>query len=503
MRACVFLALLCAAVAAGRSAVDASELMTCDSEGPGYFKFFSKTMVQLAPDETYHFSGHCFKSIFVNVTRDDNRLLIVTEARGLKRMGCGELMMFSTGLTTQVQVMLMPSSYLQELNITAMSPEEADFALSEGLFVLRGCDELLNFPKDIWMTLKLFIGGWFTSQYIPIFGTKIPEFQVMANVDFVKRASGYTWEMRKDRRKVILDPKYIYSGDFLGSTRFDGVANMAHVITGSPMGHCAMALWEGDTLYVIETEDGGGNQRKGVKRTEYREWLHHADLGDGNVVLVRLKKELRDKLDVVGMWSAFRAIQGTPYGFNNFIFGSQDTTDQNRPDYIDPNFTVLLAGFLYQFAPDLMKRVLINGLNMRLGTTDLDVDGIWREIHQQRVSVAELLAIVEDEDWNYPEGISLVCSSLLVYLYKAGGLFGDLTINSPEFTPADLVQLDFWDLHDKELIEACKGRAPRGYCQLMGLFDMDLGRMGFVQPYSHMNEQCPTMPPHYHRPEYC
>lgn len=479
------------------------ELMTCDTEGPGYFKFFSKTMDQLAPGESLTFRGHCFKEISVRVTQEEGKIKAEIDARGLKELGCLELLLVSTGKTTNVQVMPMPTRYVQEVPLAQLTAVEQEYVQTTGLFILRGCDDLRNFPRDLWMTIKLFIGGWFTSQWIPIFGSKIPEFQVRANMDFVKRATGYEWKIREDRKKVLLNQKYIRSGDFLGLTRFDGVANVAHVVAGSPVGHCAMALWDAGTLYVIETEDGGGNTRKGIKRTEYNEWLRHADHGDNNLVVVRLKKELRDKLNVPAMWAAFKLIEGIPYGFNNFIFGSQDTVDQNRPDYFDPNFVVVFAGMLFKWFPSVVNRVLVNGLNMRLGTRGLDVDGIWQEIYQQKVTVPDLLAIVEDEDWEYPEGISLVCSSLLVYLYKAGGLFDDLTINSPEFTPSDVLALDFWDLKDQELIEACKGRAPRGYCQVMGMFDMDLGRIGYVTPYSNMNERCPSMPPHYYRPDDC
>jgi hypothetical protein len=503
MRVAILLGIVWGVLGTPETDAKREELMTCNSVGPGYFKFFSKTMDQLAPGESLTFEGHCFKDIAVKVTQEDDKLLALIEARGLKALGCAELVLVSTGKTTNVQVMLMPTTYIQEVPLGQLSPEEREYVEAEGLFIMRGCDDLRNFPKDVWMTIKLFIGGWFTSQWIPIFGSKIPEFQVRANMDFVKQATGFEWRLREDRKKVLLDPKYIHSGDFFGLTRFDGVANVAHVVTGSPVGHCAMALWDEGTLWVIETEDGGGNTRKGIKRTEYKEWIHHADLGDNSVVLVRLKKELRDKMNVPGMWAAYKLIQGIPYGFNNFIFGSQDTLDQNRPDYFDPNFVVTFAGVLFKWFPSLINRVLVNGLNMRLGTKGLDVDGIWQEIYEQRVTVPELLAIVEDEDWLYPEGISLVCSSLLVYLYKAGGLFGDLTINSPEFTPMDVLVLDFWDLDDQQLIDACKGRAPRGYCQIMGIFDMDLGRIGYVTPYNNMNERCSTMPPHYYRSDDC
>lgn len=495
--------LLLALAVGGSRAVTREDLLTCDSAGPGYFKFFSKTMQQLSPGESIAFSGHCFKSITVKVDRHESQFVATIDARGLREIGCIELVMVSTGKSTEVQMIMIPSSYTKEFNFNLLSAGEREFAETEGLFVLRGCDDLRNFPKDLWMTFKMFVGGWMTNQWIPVFGTKIPEFQIMANIDYVKRAAGYEWKFREDRRKVLLDPKYIQSGDFFGLTRFDGVANIAHVVSNSRSGHCAMALWEGSTLYVIETEDGGGNQRKGVKRTEYREWLYKADEGDNSVVLLSLRKDLAAKFDTKKAWEAYYKIEGIPYGFNNFIFSSQDTLDQNRPDYIDPNFVAIFAGLVSRFAPALIDRVFVDGINQRLGTPGFSIDAIWEEVYKQKTSFAEILAMVENEDWQYSQGVSLICSALVIHLYKAGGLFGDLPINSPEFTPYDVTSLNFWDLENKEVIEACKGRAPRGYCQLMGMFDMDLGKINFVEPYAHMAETCPSIAPDYVRPDGC
>ena len=83
------------------------------------------------------------------------------------------------------------------------------------------------------------------------------------------------------------------------------------------------------------------------------------------------------------------------------------------------------------------------------------------------------------------------------------GLFGDLAINSPEFTPKDLYELDFYDLSGKSVPPECQGFAPYGYCQVTGKIDFDMGRMNWVQPYEHMAEKCPTLAPDYNRTSNC
>jgi hypothetical protein len=39
----------------------------------------------------------------------------------------------------------------------------------------------------------------------------------------------------------------------------------------------------------------------------------------------------------------------------------------------------------------------------------------------------------------------MVCSSFVIGVYKAGGLFDDLEINATEFTPKDVYTLNFFD----------------------------------------------------------
>jgi len=39
-----------------------------------------------------------------------------------------------------------------------------------------------------------------------------------------------------------------------------------------------------------------------------------------------------------------------------------------------------------------------------------------------------LFAMTEKDGWMYSDGYSYVCSSFVIGVYKAGGLFGDLSI---------------------------------------------------------------------------
>lgn len=44
------------------------------------------------------------------------------------------------------------------------------------------------------------------------------------------------------------------------------------------------------------------------------------------------------------------------------------------------------------------------------------------------MTFGELIAIPENDDWVYSDGKSMVCSSFVTAIYKAGGLFNGLDI---------------------------------------------------------------------------
>lgn len=109
----------------------------------------------------------------------------------------------------------------------------------------------------------------------------------------------------------------------------------------------------------------------------------------------------------------------------------------------------------------------------------------------------------EQDSWVYSDGPSMVCSSFVAAIWKAGGLYNGLTIQATEFTPRDVYQTNFFDLNYKKP-EKCKD-TTLPYCQIMGKFRMDVTSDGYstINPYNHMFEKCPSIPPLYLRTPKC
>jgi len=217
-----------------------------------------------------------------------------------------------------------------------------------------------------------------------------------------------------------------------------------------------------------------------------------------------LKKEVAAKFDEAAAIKYFKSIEGYPYGYHNFMWGWIDTPDHSYPAMLSPEFLGPAFAVVEKISPIAAYMVFTLPLNKRLGTVNLTVAEIAMEANKRGLRMQDLYAIVEQDDWRYPDGPSLVCSSFVVSMYKAAGLFGNLTINAAEFTPRDLYMLDFID-PKPTVPENCKKVDPENpYCQIMGGYRMEFPGISTVAPYAHMNEHCWTEDPLYERvPQGC
>jgi hypothetical protein len=115
----------------------------------------------------------------------------------------------------------------------------------------------------------------------------------------------------------------------------------------------------------------------------------------------------------------------------------------------------------------------------------------------------------ELDEWTYDsikprDGHSYVCSSYVMAILKAAGVFGDMEIQANECTPQDLIELDIFDNKwFSQDINCLTDNPDQPFCQFMGKYRLVLQRFGIRTPYPHMNERCPKIPPHFERPEGC
>ncbi|CAN4104038.1 unnamed protein product [Withania somnifera] len=138
---------------------------------------------------------------------------------------------------------------------------------------------------------------------------------------------------------------------------------------------------------------------------------------------------------------------------------------------------------------------------------NLSLADILVEVEKRGSSFAKLLAIPEQDDWVYSDGKSTSCVAFILEMYKEAGLFGELanSIQVTEFTIKDAYSLKFFENNSSRLPKWCNAddNVNLPFCQIRGKYRMELPEYNSMEPYSHMNERCPSMPPKYYRPQGC
>ena len=84
-------------------------------------------------------------------------------------------------------------------------------------------------------------------------------------------------------------------------------------------------------------------------------------------------------------------------------------------------------------------------MNLRLGTNDLNIAELGHEAARRGMTLNQVMAMPELDEYTYKDGKSMVCSNFVANMWKAAGLFGDLEVNAGEFTPLDLYRIKFFD----------------------------------------------------------
>ena len=484
-----------------------SNVIQCQSDNPEVFKWTAMTVGQISKTNqmTELKDSFCFKEIYMELTDlTENSVSALITATGKKSVSCSEAFLVSTGNHFHFFPLAVPG--VHKFTFENLEEDELLYIQKEGVRFLRFCDSIEHLIPDLLKTVQLFLGGLGLNPRVPFFGSKVPMEMQLANVKFIKEATGFEWRSRNDVF-IDLDPQYLQSGDSLTITRFDGLDNIIHWGAGSHSGHYTMALWDrsGDQpeLYIVESQDAWYWPTGGIQRTKWADWKKQARNADFNVAILPLRKEFADKFDEDKAWAWFRETEGMPYGYRNFLFGWIDTIKDNYPSTIDVNFVYLLLRLGEAISPEKVDVLVQEALNWRIGTKDLKLWEIEVEALKQNKNLNDLFAMTEVEGHKYSDGYSYVCSSYVMSFYTKSGMLGDLIAYATEFTPRDVYTLDVFDKNWTKPSICDRTDPDLPYCQIMGAWKMDLPGWSSITPYDHMAERCPSQAPDYFRPDGC
>ena len=79
-------------------------------------------------------------------------------------------------------------------------------------------------------------------------------------------------------------------------------------------------------------------------------------------------------------------------------------------------------------------------------STNLTIAEIGHRAAQKGMNVSEVTAMPELDSYRYDGKPALICSNMVAWMWKAGGLFAGMDINANEFTPFNVYEINLFDI---------------------------------------------------------
>ncbi|XVE50604.1 hypothetical protein DITRI_Ditri01bG0176700 [Diplodiscus trichospermus] len=336
-----------------------------------------------------------------------------------------------------------------------------------------------------------------------------------SNIGFLEKHMGASFEVRPQPWVTNITVDDIHSGDFLVISkirgRWGGFETLEKWVSGSYAGHSAVCLKDSEgKLWIGESGHENEEGEDIIVIMPWDEWWDFElskDDSNPHIALLPLHPDVQAKFNETAAWEYALSMAGKPYGYHNMIFSWIDTIDGNYPPPLDAHLVASFMTVWSKMQPEYAANMWNEALNKRLGTQGLDLPDILVETEKNGPSFDKLLTIPEQDDWIYSDGKSASCIAFVLEMYKAAGLFYPIadSIQVTEFTIKDAYTLRFFENNSSRLPKWCNDAddVKLPYCQILGKYRMELPGYNSIDPYPHMNERCPSMPPKYYRPQNC
>ncbi|GMN51555.1 hypothetical protein TIFTF001_020705 [Ficus carica] len=336
-----------------------------------------------------------------------------------------------------------------------------------------------------------------------------------SNLAFLEKHMGATFNERPKPWVTNISVDDIHSGDFLAISkirgRWGGFETLEKWVSGAYAGHTAVCLRDSEgNLWVGESGNENDEGEDVIAVLPWDEWWEFEQTKDDanpHIALLPLHPDIRAKFNETAAWEYVRSMEGKPYGYHNMLFAWIDTVNGNYPPPLDAHLVASVMTVWNQMQPEYAANLWNEALNKRLGTEGLDLPSILVETERRGLSFDKLLTIPEQDDWLYADGKSTSCIAFILEMYKEAGLFDPVasSIQVTEFTIKDAYTLKFFEDDLSRLPKWCNDAddVKLPYCQILGKYRMELPEYNTLEPYPHMNERCPSLPPKYSRTANC
>jgi hypothetical protein len=129
-------------------------------------------------------------------------------------------------------------------------------------------------------------------------------------------------------------------------------------------------LWFEDGLYIVESSSPG------IERTPWRKRMQELYDGHFAIAYMPLNEQARSKFNEKAARDFYFKFQGTPYGYQNFLYGWIDTVRDNLPMLLPNELMPIVFSVLEKLDRKASDLIYTDGLNIRLGTQGLTIPEI-------------------------------------------------------------------------------------------------------------------------------
>lgn len=185
-----------------------------------------------------------------------------------------------------------------------------------------------------------------------------------------------------------------------------------------------MALKIEGELYVVEMND------LGLSFTKYKDFIQRQIETHHSVAWFPLREEVRKRFNPEKAIVWVRQRIGMPYGMKHFLVANVDTVIGGQPDFLSIEHFMFSATYLEKASPEMAKEYILDSLSKRINKENLTLIELTEELDKRSITFEEALLMPEKDNYMYYGKENWICSSLIVNIWKVGGLFGDNEINS-------------------------------------------------------------------------
>eukprot|EP00003_Mantamonas_plastica_P031930 TRINITY_DN848_c0_g1_i2.p1 TRINITY_DN848_c0_g1~~TRINITY_DN848_c0_g1_i2.p1 ORF type:complete len:494 (-),score=157.12 TRINITY_DN848_c0_g1_i2:397-1878(-) len=391
--------------------------------GENPFDWVPEFKAAATPSKEVGFQGNCFNNINVQVDVTQQGAEMHFNVSDATHTICDTLYLIATDESYHLKRFVFKGEHHLIVN-KWKSADELKYVQENGFQIFMFREHLLGFVLSAFDLIELFKETKNQPDLIQFLEKKM-------DMPFVPRK----------QKEVDLKDTDMVDGDYLAIMKLNGTHGGDNTVeaygTGGYTGHVALVMHMDDgELYVVESINPY------ISKTPWQEWVKTANEWNWLVGVLRLKPEHQAtfKQNIGKAQQFVNSMIGHPYGFHNYLFGWIDTPEANFPSPITQQTLATVFQLVDIVKPAIAVRMWGEALNKRLGTHGLNVAQLFDAMNQRNLTFGQVISMPENDTWVYSDGLSRVCSTFVMSLYKETGVIGP-DIQATEFTPRDSVSV--------------------------------------------------------------